>query len=105
MSPWPGAFGRLREKSVKVHATRVVPFARPGAPAGEVIVADKSRIAVASGSSDESIELLRVQLEGKKPVSAVDWYLGRGVKEGERFETGAPAQPRDPHSAQPSSIR
>jgi methionyl-tRNA formyltransferase len=87
MNPWPGAFTRLHAKTVKVHATRVAPFAGAGAP-GEVILADKSRILVACGEG--SVDLLKVQLDGRKPVRGVDWHAGRGVKEGDRLGGGTP---------------
>jgi methionyl-tRNA formyltransferase len=82
MSPWPGAFTTCRGKLVKVHATRVTdapsgPRGRPGA----VVLADKSRVVVACG--ERAVELVTVQLEGKKPVPAAQWVLGRGVAEGD----------------------
>jgi methionyl-tRNA formyltransferase len=83
MSPWPGAFTTSRGKSLKVHTTRVtdLPVGSSGAPPGTVVLADKSRVVVACG--ERAIELLRVQLEGKKAISASDWYAGRGVVEGD----------------------
>jgi methionyl-tRNA formyltransferase len=80
MSPWPGAFTTHRGKTLKVHATRVTDVPKP-APPGTVVLADKSRVVVACGT--RAVELLRVQLEGKKAVSASDWYSGRGVAEGD----------------------
>jgi methionyl-tRNA formyltransferase len=81
MSPWPGAFTSLRGKSLKVHATRVTDQPpQPSAP-GTVVLADKARVVVACG--ERAVELLRVQLEGKKPVSASDWFSGRGVAVGD----------------------
>ncbi len=87
MSPWPGAFtvhaghaGRAG-KAVKIHETRISDLGRPGAAPGQVIVADKSGVIVACGSG--SVELVRVQLEGKKAVKASDWVSGRGVAEGD----------------------
>jgi methionyl-tRNA formyltransferase len=50
-----------------------------------VIGADKTRVLVACGDAAHSIELVTVQLEGKKAIRAVDWHLGRGVKEGDRL--------------------
>lgn len=88
MSPWPGAFttvtpkGAKEPKTLKVHATRVTD-APVAADPGTVVFADKSRVVVACGS--RAVELLRVQLEGKKAVSASDWYAGRGVAEGDRL--------------------
>lgn len=93
MSPWPGAFttlarGGAPSKTLKVHATRVTDVPSPSssssskaATPGTVVFADKSRVVVACGS--RAVELLRVQLEGKKAVSASDWFSGRGVAEGD----------------------
>lgn len=87
MSPWPGAFTHLQERTIKVHATRLAPMTRePGTPPGTVTMADKSRVLVACGTEGrETVEILRVQLEGKKPVSASDWVAGRGIREGDRL--------------------
>jgi methionyl-tRNA formyltransferase len=81
MAPWPGAFTSRGGKVVKVHATRVVPIERTGNAPGTVLVADKSRVLVAC--SEGAVELLRVQLEGKKPMTGSDWALGRGVLAGD----------------------
>lgn len=82
MSPWPGAFTTARGKGLKVHATRVtdLPSGSKAEP-GTVVLADKSRIVVACG--ERAVELTRVQVEGKKVVSASDWFAGRGVAEGD----------------------
>jgi methionyl-tRNA formyltransferase len=83
MSPWPGAFTTSHGKNLKVHATRVrdLPRAAITPAAGTVVLADKSRVVVACG--ERAIELVRVQLEGKKAIGASDWYAGRGVAEGD----------------------
>jgi methionyl-tRNA formyltransferase len=97
MSPWPGAFTTLETSGVKkiiklrqsqrsgissgsaVEGSEARQAARPG----EVVFADKSRVMVACGKG--IIELVEIQLEGKKPMRASDWYLGRGIKEGSVF--------------------
>jgi methionyl-tRNA formyltransferase len=81
MSPWPGAYTTCGGKNVKLHATRVAEVARAGAKPGEVIVADKAHLLVACGGG--AVELVTVQLEGKKAVRGVEWVMGRGVKEGD----------------------
>ena len=83
MSPWPGAFTTARGKGLKVHATRVtdVPSGAESTAPGTVVLADKSRVVVACG--ERAIELLRVQVEGKKAIGASDWVAGRGVAEGD----------------------
>jgi len=85
MSPWPGAWTLLHGKTVKLHATAVTGLARGGASIpGTVVVADKSRVLVACGADgSETVDVLRVQLEGKKPVTAGEWVSGRGVREGD----------------------
>lgn len=84
MTPWPGASTTARGKTVKVHATHVtdVPGGAKAEP-GTVVFADKSRVLVACG--ERGVELARIQLEGKKPIGAGDWFLGRGIAEGDRL--------------------
>jgi methionyl-tRNA formyltransferase len=88
MSPWPGAFTTARGRSVKVHAIHVVAGERPPASAGEVIIADKSRVVVACAAG--SVELVTVQPEGKRAMRASEWAMGRGVAEGEVLGASAP---------------
>jgi len=81
MTPWPGAFTTARGKVLKVRATRVVDGAAPGVATGQVVVADKSRVLVACGRG--CVELATVQPEAKRAMSGVEWWVGRGVAEGE----------------------
>ena len=87
MSPWPGAQTKLHGKIVKVHATTLARLiadpAKTGASPGEVLVADKSHLLVTCGEG--AIEMMTVQLDGKKPMRGVDWVMGRGVHEKDRF--------------------
>jgi methionyl-tRNA formyltransferase len=83
MTPWPGAFTTARGKTLKVHATRVTDVPAGNAAPGTVVFADKNRVLVACG--ERGVELLRVQLEGKKAIAAGDWFVGRGVAEGDRL--------------------
>ena len=84
MMPWPGAVTTARGKTLKVLATRVldVPTQAKAEP-GTVVFADKSRVVVACG--ERGVELARVQLEGKKAIGAGDWFLGRGIAEGDKL--------------------
>jgi len=85
MDPWPGAFTSARGRGVKVHATRVVDAASAPGPSGRVVLADKSRVLVACGFG-EVIELLVVQPEGRRVMSATQWSVGRGIREGDVLE-------------------
>lgn len=82
MNPWPGAFTTARGKNVKVHATRVVD-GETSRGAGEVVIADKSRVVVACGAG--VVELAGVQPEGRRAMRASEWAMGRGVAEGDRL--------------------
>lgn len=81
MTPWPGAFTTARGKTLKVHTTKVTDAPAGKTAPGTVVLADKSRVVVSCG--ERAVELLRVQLEGKKAISSGDWFLGRGVSEGD----------------------
>jgi methionyl-tRNA formyltransferase len=82
MYPWPGAFTTSRGRLVRVHTTRIVDGALAGpAPAGAVLVADKVRVVVACGEG--LIELVKVQPEGRRAMTANEWFIGRGVAEGD----------------------
>lgn len=85
MVPWPRAFTTARGRTVGVRATRLVPGVSQGARAGRVILADKSRVLVACGWG-EVLELLTVQPEGRREMSAAKWAIGRGVGEGDVLE-------------------
>jgi methionyl-tRNA formyltransferase len=92
MAPWPGSFTTSRSKGLKVLGTRVtdVPVRANAAP-GTVVLADKSRVVVACGSG--AVELLRVQLEGKRAITAPEWVAGRGVAEGDVLGVGTSSSP------------
>jgi methionyl-tRNA formyltransferase len=83
MNPWPGAFTQLHGRTLKVHTSTLSAFS--GTP-GQVVLADKTRLVVACGSG--SVELTRVQVEGKRAVSGGDFVLGRGCAEGDQMSTG-----------------
>ena len=84
VTPWPGATTTARGKLLKVHAVRTHSLAANHAPnhaPGTVLRADKTIVLVAAKTG--AVELVTVQLEGKKPIKAGDWVLGRGVAEGD----------------------
>jgi methionyl-tRNA formyltransferase len=99
MNPWPMAWtevvtGGVAKRVIvhrtgRVDATAPRPASSPAKP-GEVVLADKTRVWIACGSG--IVEALRVQLEGKKPVTGAEWFLGRGVREGDVL--GGPTQLR-----------
>ena len=77
--PWPGAWTMLRGKKLIVHRLRAC--GGYGA-AGELRVEDGSlRVGCAGGM----VELVEVQMEGKKRMDAGDFLRGFQVKSGERL--------------------
>jgi methionyl-tRNA formyltransferase len=79
--PWPGAFTTFRGKQLTLHA------ARPGiglelAPAELLANEDSLYVGAGQGSA---LELLEVQLEGKKRMSARDFANGYRPSAGERL--------------------
>ncbi|HIZ83556.1 MAG TPA: methionyl-tRNA formyltransferase [Firmicutes bacterium] len=78
--PWPGAYTTLGGKRLKVLETRLA--AGDGAP-GEVLCAE-GRLTVACGGHT-ALELVRVQLEGKKPLTAADLLRGHPIPAGTRL--------------------
>ena len=81
LSPWPSASARLGEKNVKIH--RSVLTDEKGSLPGEIIEAGK-RLVVSCGDG-KCIEILEIQAENKKAMSAADFLRGNPVKTGERF--------------------
>jgi methionyl-tRNA formyltransferase len=78
--PWPGAYTKFREKNLHVWRASALDQALP---VSELMV-NGDRLLVGCGEST-AIELLEVQLEGKKRTSAADFIRGYRPKFGEQF--------------------
>jgi methionyl-tRNA formyltransferase len=78
--PWPGAFTSFRGKNLHVWAARVV---EKTLPQGEIAV-DSGRLIAGCGSGS-ALELLEVQIEGKKRMQAADFIHGYRPQPGEKF--------------------
>jgi len=89
--PWPGAFTTLDGKKLIVHRMRPVEVAEMGEQAkvmpGQVRV-EKDRL-FAACAAESWIELLEVQLDGKKRLGAAEFLRGTSLVEGARL--GEPA--------------
>jgi len=70
--PWPGAYTYYRGKKLTLH--RMVPAGTTGIPGGELMV-EGNRLFVAAGSGTR-LELLEVQVEGKKRMPVADFLRG-----------------------------
>ena len=81
--PWPGQASELHGKPVKILASRPLEIEVDQEPGTFVGLRD-GRLAVACGGRTV-LALERVQLPGKKPVSASEFVNGERLQVGERF--------------------
>ena len=76
--PWPGAFTTLDGKKFIVHRMALADAAEITAPSiaqpGQVYIRDHRMFAACAGNT--WVELIEVQLEGKKRMSAADFLRG-----------------------------
>jgi methionyl-tRNA formyltransferase len=80
--PWPGAYTTFRNKKLQIW--RAKPLKQP-LPAAELRV-EGDRLLVGCGENS-ALELLEVQLEGKKRTNVKDFINGNRLKSGERLTT------------------
>lgn len=78
LNPWPVASTGLNGKTVKIFATKCND--KQGQP-GTVLGTDPLTVACSEGS----VEILELQLEGKKRMNAADFLRGRKITPGERL--------------------
>jgi methionyl-tRNA formyltransferase len=76
LQPWPGAYTTFRRQTLHIRQARPVPLPQPSVPGRVVSVRP---LAVATG--DGALELLEVQLEGRKRLAAADFANGQRLSE------------------------
>lgn len=82
MTPWPSAYTGYKGKQLKIW--RVVPLPERdcrGRQPGEILETGKNSVTVAAGEG--ALELLELQLEGKKRMNTHDFLLGVKMLPGE----------------------
>lgn len=88
LSPWPGAYGFLDGKMVKIISTEVI--VGSGEP-GMLYEKDKNTLETGAGSG--LLRILSIQPEGKKPMTAGEFMRGHRGVAGKRFgETSTKSQ-------------
>ena len=80
--PWPGAFTSFRGKNMQVHRAETARAARELPPAA--LAADDGRLLVGCGQGT-ALNLLEIQLDGKRRMSAHEFINGYHPKPGERL--------------------
>ncbi len=81
--PWPGAFTFFRGKKLSVHSMRVADRSEDSAPGG-TLARNANRLFVACGDGTW-LELLELQLEGKRRMSLDAFLNGIAIAFGERL--------------------
>ncbi len=81
--PWPGAYTSFRGKQLSIHGMRPLPSGETVLGEGEIAV-ECDRLIIGCGESS-SLEVLELQLEGKKRMSARDFINGYQLQKGERL--------------------
>lgn len=80
--PWPGAYTLFKGKTLQVH--RVHPAENAGTLAPGEIAAEGTRLLVGCGQAT-ALELLELQVEGKRRMSAADFINGYRPARGEKL--------------------
>jgi methionyl-tRNA formyltransferase len=78
--PWPGAYTKFRGKNLQIIKARSTTAAAPQAE----LHADANRLLVGCGNNT-SLELVEIQLEGKKRTNAADFLRGYRPNPGEKL--------------------
>ncbi|MDH5673954.1 MAG: methionyl-tRNA formyltransferase [Myxococcales bacterium] len=85
-APWPGAYGYLDGRRIKLHRARVLVEAGESGEPGTIVRADRHGIEVACGQGVVAIDEL--QPEGKKRMTAEQFLAGHRCEAGARFDGG-----------------
>lgn len=82
LNSWPSAYTFFRGKQLKIWAAEVVDSVDEATP-GTIIAVDKQSITVAAGHG--GLQILELQIEGKKRMACKDFLLGYPVSIGEKL--------------------
>jgi methionyl-tRNA formyltransferase len=84
LRPWPTAYTFLKNRRIVLHQARVSETATNGAPPGTCVSAGAQGLTIACGD-ERAVDVLQVQPEGRRVMSARDFLAGQGVLVGQRF--------------------
>ncbi len=87
--PWPHAFSFLAgERMILLRSKVAEASGQPSAAPGTIVEARGATLRVATGQG--ALDLLQIQAEGRKPVTAREFLAGHPRAAGARFESAAP---------------
>ncbi len=86
LNPSPGAFCYFQGKTIKIIATALSEKSSSTGPPGELILIEpkQGRVVVAAGSGN--LEILELQLEGKRRMKIKEYLSGHALNVGDKFE-------------------
>jgi len=79
LNSWPGTYSYINGKSLKIWEAKVLDEASNGNP-GTVAVAENGRLTV--NTLDKQLEIITLQLEGKKRMDTKSFMLGYKIEKG-----------------------
>lgn len=89
MQPWPLAYtwihaaGKPPQRVIVLEVHRIPGGGSPPAPPGEVLRADPAGLLVQAGT--DALQIVRIQAEGKRAMSAGEFLRGNPVRPGDRL--------------------
>ena len=83
LNPWPSAYTHLGQKTLKIWRAVVYPLSEQKKEPGTVILMDKKHFGVQTG--DGMLEILELQLEGKKRMDADAFLRGYQLENGTKL--------------------
>jgi methionyl-tRNA formyltransferase len=85
LHPWPHAFTFLTGARLILHRSTLASAAtKSDLPPGTIVEAHGNRLLVATGRG--LLQVIRIQAEGKRPMSVRDFLAGHHLKPGDRFD-------------------
>ena len=83
LNPWPSAYTRLGDKTLKIWAADVCGKKDEGAACGEITEVAKDAFYVACGEG--TLKITELQLQGKKRMDAAAFLRGYHLEPGQRL--------------------
>jgi methionyl-tRNA formyltransferase len=84
LRPWPTAYTFLRGTRLVIHQARLSDAPAAGREPGTCLAAGSDGLTIACGDG-RAIDVLQLQPEGRRSMSARDYLAGHGVLAGQRF--------------------
>ena len=84
LRPWPTAYTYLRGKRLVIHHARLSDMTAGSVEPGTCVRAGSEGITIACGDG-QAIDVLQLQPEGRRSMSAREYLAGHGVLTGQRF--------------------